>query len=306
MKKVKIFLGVIFLLFGGHLKGQKLTDQAWAFYLEAGLLSSELQLQSFLLQKSAFNETFEMGFGGEVMASFVYKNHWTGQIGLTYNWYAYRFDQSFELTITNPDNLQTYTNTYNFDLNHSLTSYQLDFEILIDQSKCSERLNESRPAIQDGETFNAGFTSFNSIKTLGIPLKLGRIFTTSKFRWYLSGSMVPTLVIGKTFDLEDRFSVGAQVNSHRRNYCFDDQGNSVDRFFSSSNITQSGWNLFNSRLDLIGEFGCLHQTKKGQYKLGVFYGQSLTPYTQINEENFNSQMIGLKIAYARLVKATNQ
>lgn len=60
------------------------------------------------------------------------------------------------------------------------------------------------------------------------------------------------------------------------------------------------YNLRDSKLETIIELGLLEVLKRCYYKIGVFYGESVTLLTIIQEKNYRSQMLGVKLGFGLL------
>ena len=198
-----------------------------------------------------------------------------------------------DLVHTNPEEIDDISNQFQFILDNSFGQLETNINMEVNQSNCF--IEGTTQTIKDGDIYTANIGSWNTINTIGIPIKFGRILGKHKVKGYASINLTPKFIISKKLDFDEKFSAGVNINDNKNKHCWTQNGEVITRLDFSADISQTQWNIIDNRIDLIGEFGILHQMGSSQLRLGFFYGESITPFTRINNKALNVQLFGMKI-----------
>lgn len=247
---------------------------------------NETQIKGYLFDDAFTGDRTRHSFGVNVMSYWELKKNWYLGFGANFSAMSFLNRTSFEKKQEVADPI----NTHEQSIQNIVGNSTVNFGISIDQSPCMNSV------YTDDFEFTTRFNSLNKIHSLGIPILLGKTVGKKLKKGYAEIALIPRLIIKKETIYTDLRGLGLgrpyfrscqkqeyPGGSHRVGELVDTQIEFVD------------YNLKDSGLDATIEIGMMERLEKVYYKIGVFYGESLTPFTQIEGKNYFGQMLGCKL-----------
>jgi len=257
-------------------------------------LIGDAQLKPYLFDQLALPEEHRGTFEVETSFISVFNEKWVAQIGAQYAMSRYKTTEYFEIMLSNPDEAIAYSNEFNFVTANTFGGLTSSLTVNVDESDCYQPFGST---IQN--EFDVTLGTWNAVDLLGIPLKFGRIFGKKNLKLYTTINLTPKFIFNKNIDVEKHRFTGINVWAGSNNhFCLNEMSERVDVFDISSNVDQTEWHLRDSRLDAGIEIGILHKIKSSWLRIGIHYGESITPYSDFDENNKQVQQMGLRVGYA--------
>jgi uncharacterized integral membrane protein len=290
-------LFLTFIISNIYSQERNLFPRISAVEINLGIL--EYQLKGYLFKTSPFLESSQGGISTEVLLSYKLRNNLDFQIGVNYSYQSFKNSFSFVTQFNIPEGLDIITNQYDLILNNSLVNSNISYYLMLDRSGCffqDERIN-------DGDNVDMRFLSLSKIETIGIPIKIEKTFGKKATQLYLNFSLVTSKIISKKVTSnQNHFLNGIYVTDNKRHCYSESYYNHLNQLeLTQVNVNSSNWNINNFRLDFITEFGIIHSTKSNSFKIGFFYGESVSSYSNINNTNYKSQTAGIKVGIRKKV-----
>jgi len=179
-------------------------------------------------------------------------------------------------------------------LNNSFSNYDASFTIRQFEGASCE--NPAAP-IQDGEMLRLNFVRANPLRQIGVPIKLEKTFGKKRNKLYLGLGVAPIFVIS-TPQSSGKYRQTNQILPHDYSRVRCHIAHQVLRqiVIFQRDVTFTNQNIMDVRLDLATELGLLSEGPRNTFKLALFFNESLTGFTQVEEIKYEAQTIGLKFA----------
>lgn len=256
----------------------------------------EEQIKPYLFRISKFYEIpYQGSFGFELFGGLNFTKNWYTQIGISYTRNNYKI--SFPFNVNRPEiNPEGFTERqHNFGFSNSFADLDFRFTLLVDERNCEEAL------IPQGDLIGLRYSSINTVEFLSFPFSVGRQFGNKGVSFFVELEIIPKLILSKKVDSEIARGIGVLIDDSRR-FCTSQSGERIHRIsISESSIHLANWNIEDKRLDFQIGFGFFHETSKDIFKMGLFYGESISPSTIVNNKKYFAQIGGIKISFKRKI-----
>ncbi len=290
MKTKSSLLTLFLLLF--FLYGNAQEKEVFFSKIHIGFDASafEMQVKPYLLKTSVFGERSASSFDLTAVAGAYFKEHWYTEVGFSY---ANVRSNSITENIL-PTLLDEKSNTYFLSLDNSLLQLELKLRIAVDESQCLE------PSWTNGDDLRLEFRTVNVIQSFGIPLTIGRVFGKNKLQYFMELNWQPSIYFRKKMlHLGRRRGLGL-IAANPKSHC--DGRNRTRHRRLSIEVAQEEvhYHLKDFRLDGKISAGIIHRYKNNYFKMGLFYGESISPFSKVQEQVYFAQMVGFKIGFRKI------
>lgn len=255
-------------------------------YLEVSPFLGELQINN-----NPFNESISLGYGGALSLGISNKSNWGINLGVDFFAQEFFHHTNFSVNYSNPNNTAISFSDFRYEnLENPISNYDVEFNLKFDGTNCD---NPALPPI-DGEIIKLRFQRANILQQIGIPIKMEKAIGKKQLKLYIGIGGKPIFFVRETKITRKYRNSGAIIVRDHRRRCY--TGNTVleQIAVTEQNIFLKNQNILNTRLDLMSEFGILHEGIKNTIKITLVYNQSITGFTQVNGIKYNARTIGLK------------
>jgi len=285
----------ILLFFFLTFLASKITAQNSFFNINNIHLEISPFLGELKIENNPFREFASLGFGGEMGLGISTKKKWSFNVGV--NFFSQEFSNSipFEVIYSNPNNAASSMNDFFIEnLTNSFSTYNIEFTLKFDGTDC---FDFNRPDL-DGVILNLDYNSVNRLQQIGIPFKIEKKIGRKPLKFYLGIGVVPTFVISNPqllikYKNSQIFLNDYQHRCHVRNIGLQ------QLMVTQQNPIFQKQNIINTRLDFRSEFGLLHEGPKNTFKIALFFGESLTGFTEVDGVQYQARMTRIKFSLSK-------
>ncbi len=289
MKTKYSLLGVILLFFCLNGKAQKseLLSPKIQFGFEAS--SFEMQLKPYLFEHSKFSEQSGFSYDLNLLVGIYFKKKWYSELGISYS----QVQSNYKAKDIIPLSFDENSNTYQVKFENSWFDLHMEVEVSVDESACLEQ------TWTDEGKQRFSYSAINRLHSFGIPIAVGRVFGAKKMQYFIEFALHPSIYLKKDINNRDRFKTGLSLNAPYHLCSSEFKTERIRPRPSIQNEEVKG--LLNGfRLDGKASVGIIHTYKSSSFKLALFYGESISPFSKIQGRNYFAQMAGVKIGFRKL------
>ena len=289
MKTRYSLLGIILLLFCFHGKAQKSEHSSPKIQFGFDASSFEMQLKPYLFEYSKFSEQSGPSFDLNLLLGTYFKKRWYSELGFSYS----RVQSNYKAKDIIPISFDERSNTYQVKFENSLFDLHMEVDVSIDDSACLEQ------TWTDDRKQRFSYSAINKLHSFGIPIAVGRVFGAKKMQYFIEFALHPSIYLKKDLNKHDRFKTGLSLNAP---YHICSSGLKTERIRPRASIQNEEVNylLKGFRLDGKVSVGIVHSYKSSSFKLALFYGESISPFSKIQGRNYFAQMAGVKVGFRKM------
>jgi len=272
----------------------------WSLGLSAK--SSVENILPNLVYSKAFEFNYQPKFSYEIEVFIERKlqDNWVWVSGINFHNISFEYNHIFPINFSkssSPTADGNYINEYNLTIDNS-------FEEVNFLATAEYNMFEDQNDYEDGEALDFRVSSVNSIRYLGIPLAIKKVFGYQKLNFTAKGGIEPSLIIQTKINYEKYHQSGCYVEGHRPDFTDNRIGSpDIPRVTTTSiEMISQASNLKKFQLNGFINIGLSHTFKYHTFFLEAEYKRGFSAFSQKNNHTSYLNSYGFKTGFIKRFK----